>query len=211
MTANAQHSSVNESWATPPEAIEPVRKVFGGWIDLDPCSFKQANRIVQAKDYCDLSAGRDGLVEDWAKRTFLNPPYCRKVGAWLERADHFAGSLYDFNTIALVNATPDSSWFRPLWNWPICFAFKRIRFLESPPARKKRLEKLYDRARTVKQQQAIRSYMDLPPPEGLHGFFRGPSPTHGSCFVLFSRVEKYIDRFDRIFSKVGHVVMPRKG
>lgn len=72
MVKNIQHSSNTSEWLTPVNILDKVKAVFGGVIDLDPCSNALAQTRVQATTYYTLAD--DGLQQDWAGNTFINPP-----------------------------------------------------------------------------------------------------------------------------------------
>lgn len=56
---------------TPGWILDGAREVMGG-IDVDPCSCREAQKVVRARQYFD--AGRNGLVQRWKGRAFINPP-----------------------------------------------------------------------------------------------------------------------------------------
>jgi hypothetical protein len=109
-----------------------------GGIDLDPASCEQANETVKADRY--YSAADNGLIMPWYGRVWLNPPYGRSDGTsnqgiW---SSTLARTYLDGRIDAaclLINAVTDRVWFWPLWDFPICFVHKRIRF-HSPSADK---------------------------------------------------------------------------
>ncbi|MGP5603434.1 DNA N-6-adenine-methyltransferase [Corynebacterium casei] len=73
MTAGRQSVSLTKDWCTPPSIIECVKSVFGGEIELDPCSnswsLVNANREFMLPEH-------DGLKEPWDAGTiYVNPPY----------------------------------------------------------------------------------------------------------------------------------------
>ena len=113
-------SSASENWYTPPAHMVPVREVLGG-IDVDPASCALANETVQAAKYYDIDA--DGLAHDWPGRVFMNPPYCGKAGAFVAHLlDQYRRGITT-SAIVLVSAnSTDTRWFRPLFDFPICFA-----------------------------------------------------------------------------------------
>lgn len=126
----------NDQWYTPPEYIESVRRVLGR-IDLDPTSNELANSVVQAKRF--ITEEEDALsVSPWGDgvdtRVFMNPPYSkpkpfvdRIVSEWQEGAIAKA--------IILLNLSTSTQWWQQLWDFPICFCRKRIKFLK--PEKKK--------------------------------------------------------------------------
>jgi hypothetical protein len=64
----------NDEWYTPSSIIEAARESMGG-IDLDPCSCEEAQEIVEAGTWYDKE--RNGLVQPWHGRVWLNPPYSK--------------------------------------------------------------------------------------------------------------------------------------
>lgn len=124
-------SSASVEWFTPGRYIEVVRELLGG-IDLDPASCEQANRIVGAGRY--FTEADDGFTKPWlARSVFLNPPYSRRDGEsnqslWSARLlfDYQQGNVKE--AVLLVNAVPAERWWRPLWDFPVCFPDHRIRF-----------------------------------------------------------------------------------
>lgn len=64
----------SEYYVSPAHILVAVRKVFGGKIDLDPCSDEKANDTVQATKF--YTAEDDGLLpmNVWSGRVYINPP-----------------------------------------------------------------------------------------------------------------------------------------
>jgi hypothetical protein len=117
-------------WYTPPEYIEAAREALGGGIDLDPASCLEANAVVRALRF--LSREDDGLHKPWVGRVWLNPPYGRDdddgTGAWTAKMieEHRAGRVTA--GVMLVGACTETRWFRPLFEYPICFPEGRLPF-----------------------------------------------------------------------------------
>ena len=85
-----------DEWLTPPEIIRAL-----GAFDLDPCAPINRPWDTAAAHY-DIT--HDGLSLPWFGRVWLNPPYGRHTGTWVERlADHGDG-------VALVFARTDTTW-----------------------------------------------------------------------------------------------------
>lgn len=89
----------SDVWLTPPEVIDRI----GLRYDLDPCTIPGGVRwIPAAKTY---SLPDDGLSLPWEGRVWLNPPYGKQAGAWVQRlAEHGHG-------IALVFGRSDVQWW----------------------------------------------------------------------------------------------------
>ena len=97
-------SSQTDEWATPQDLFDELNREFG--FDLDPCATDfnhKCNKYFTKSD--------NGLSQDWSKQTvFINPPYGRKIGLWVEKAyrTHQAAG----NTIVmLLPARTDTKWF----------------------------------------------------------------------------------------------------
>jgi DNA N-6-adenine-methyltransferase Dam len=90
---------LSNEWYTPPGIFEALSIDF----DLDPCH--PADRlpwIPAERTYCIAD---DGLSQSWEGRVWMNPPYGKEVGPWLERfVEHGHG-------IALVFARTETEWF----------------------------------------------------------------------------------------------------
>ena len=101
-----------------------------GEIDLDPASHVLAQPTVRAKRF--FTAADDGLVQEWSGRTFLNPPYERRllpsfVGKLL--SSYASGAVSQ--AVLLVNAYSDVQWFHDAARAAavVCFPRGRVKFL----------------------------------------------------------------------------------
>jgi hypothetical protein len=122
----SRQSSGSVEWYTPERYVEATRAVLGG-IDLDPASCALANRIVGAAAFYD--GDTDGLAHEWHGRIFLNPPYGTTCGAFVAKAlaDYRAGRI-EAAILLLNGCSYDAQWFRPLWDYLLCFTYGRIPF-----------------------------------------------------------------------------------
>lgn len=132
------HASGSNEWYTPEKYIQAALRTMGS-IDLDPASCWKANLIVQASAYFTIED--NGLSKRWYGNVWLNPPY----GIGMDRAGKMRSSqsiwseymieqFEHFNidqAIMLINAQTPEQWFKPLWNYPICFTDHRIKFISS--------------------------------------------------------------------------------
>lgn len=90
-----------ETWLTPPALLAAL-----GPFDLDPCACPEPRPWATAARHYALPEV-DGLAAPWAGRVWLNPPYGRQTGRWLQRlADHDGGG------VALVFARTDTRDFQ---------------------------------------------------------------------------------------------------
>ena len=94
----------NETWLTPPDILSVL-----GVFDLDPCAAPSPRPWGTALRHIEWPYA-DGLKSDWTGRIWLNPPYSRDIGVWLERmAKHGNG-------IALTFArTETEAWSEWVW------------------------------------------------------------------------------------------------
>lgn len=123
--------SDNNEWYTPAIYIDAARKLMGS-IDMDPASCEYANQLIKATNIYTIET--DGLSHNWNGNIWLNPPYGRDSDntpnqkLWSEYLtnQYKAGNISQ--AVLLVNAVTDRSWFQPLWDYPICFVEKRIKF-----------------------------------------------------------------------------------
>lgn len=128
----AKFSSESAEWYTPSVYVEAARRVLGS-IDLDPASSAEANRTVRAAAY--FSAQDDGLAKDWPGRVWMNPPYGGLGPAFIRRLIEQYEAGITTEAICLLNAHGcDTGWFRPLWDYTLCFTYGRIEF-DSPTDR----------------------------------------------------------------------------
>lgn len=126
--------SESNEWYTPKQYIAAARAVLGE-IDLDPASNATANQVVGAATYYTIDD--DGLARNWTGRVFLNPPYGRLAGAFVERLTNQFAIGQVTAAIVLVNAhCTDTAWFQCLWDGVLCFTDHRINFYRpGSPAR----------------------------------------------------------------------------
>lgn len=118
-------SSKSNEWLTPPEIIERVIEVMG-FINLDPCSNSKAIPNIPAHNHFTIET--DGLSLPWYDRVYINPPYGRGVGKWVEKlcSEYKNGNVSE--AIALVPARTDTHWFRRLKKYSRCFVWGRLKF-----------------------------------------------------------------------------------
>lgn len=138
MSAGRNINTLSQSWGTPNKYVMAVKKVFGGHIDLDPCSNKYS--VVKAKvEY--ILPKHDGLKESWNYPTiYINPPYGidkergTTIKNWLARCAH-AYEEYNSEVLALVPVAANTThWKKYVFTKAkaICFLYDtRLRFLEN--------------------------------------------------------------------------------
>ena len=122
-------SSASVQWMTPINIVDRVVRAFGR-IDLDP----SAEPAMAIPARLHFTAEQDGLARPWVGRTYLNPPYGRAIGRWIDKlvTERLAGNVTE--AIVLVPARTDTQWFHQIPTEVICFVKGRLRFSGSGPA-----------------------------------------------------------------------------
>jgi len=115
------HEGLTNTWFTPEKYVKPL-----GPFDLDPCTDSGRPFDIASKS-CEFDKGCCGLAYQWRGRVWLNPPYGKTIGTWLERlAGHGNG-------IALVFARCETKWAQKAFSTcdAIFFIKGRISFIPS--------------------------------------------------------------------------------
>lgn len=107
-------------WYTPPHVFDALNLVF----DLDPCAplMPKADWIPAKTRY---SLPNNGLLLPWYGSVWLNPPYGKQAGIWVNRlASHGNG-------IALVFSRTDVKWWHQAvpQATAVCFIEGRLTFI----------------------------------------------------------------------------------
>ena len=99
-------TSASEHWSTPSDLYAVLDAEFG--FDDDPCPLKSEE---------------DGLVREWGKSVFVNPPYGSAIGKWLKKA--YNESRKGKRVVCLIPSRTDTRW----WHEYVMEAHE-IRFLK---------------------------------------------------------------------------------
>lgn len=62
-----RHIEHSDNWSTPKSLYDELDLEFN--FDFDPCPLNEG----------EITPDKDGLLIDWGKRNFVNPPYSRKL------------------------------------------------------------------------------------------------------------------------------------
>jgi len=138
MSAGRTINTSSQSWGTPPKYVNAVKDVFGGKIELDPCSNEYS--VVYAETEYRLPK-QDGLKESWNyPKIYVNPPYGldkergTTIKNWIGKCAH-ANEEYGAEVIALVPIAANTAhWKKYVFTKAssICFLYDtRLRFLEN--------------------------------------------------------------------------------
>lgn len=95
-------SSQSVEWETPEHIFSELNTEFH--FDLDPCA---SDKNHKCRVY--FTKGDDGLSKEWFGHVFMNPPYGREIGKWIQKA--FKESLRGVVVVSLLPARTDTRWF----------------------------------------------------------------------------------------------------
>jgi len=110
--------SRSDRWVTPQDLFEELDAEFH--FDLDVSALPEnakCARFFTPKD--------DGLKQEWTGTCWMNPPYGRTVGKWIEKARHSAEEN-GATVVCLLPARTDTTW----WHEHIAGSGAEVRFLK---------------------------------------------------------------------------------
>jgi site-specific DNA-methyltransferase (adenine-specific) len=104
MTSKVLFSSQSEDWATPQDFFYKLNASFQ--FQLDACA-----SVENAKCSQFYTKDDDALAQSWhwAKSVWMNPPYGRTIGSWMQKA--YNESLKGCIVVCLVHARTDTRWW----------------------------------------------------------------------------------------------------
>lgn len=99
MKSGALFSSKTGEWETPQDLFEKLDAEFH--FEVDVCAIPE-----NAKCPLFFSPKEDGLLQNWGRRCWCNPPYGREVSRWVRKASETEGLV-----VMLLPARTDTAWF----------------------------------------------------------------------------------------------------
>ncbi|MFT4117869.1 DNA N-6-adenine-methyltransferase [Bradyrhizobium sp.] len=96
-------SSETPEWATPQPVFDALNARHGPFL-LDVCATQE-----NAKCQRYFTIKENGLCQTWSDNNWMNPPYGRTIGEWIEKA--FREALLGRQTVALLPGRTDTRWF----------------------------------------------------------------------------------------------------
>ena len=109
-------SSESSIWETPQDFFNILDKEFG--FSIDVCALPENAKCARYYTPAD-----DGLSMAWEGICWMNPPYGRQIGRWVEKAYHEA-KYRRATVVCLLPARTDTQWFQDF-----CLKSKDIRFI----------------------------------------------------------------------------------
>lgn len=96
-------SSATDDWATPKDFFDKLNAEFN--FTLDVCASDgnaKCSRYFTIKD--------DGLSQPWEGTCWMNPPYGRGIGDWMQKA--YESARQGATVVCLVPARTDTRWWQ---------------------------------------------------------------------------------------------------
>lgn len=102
MNNEVMFSSRADDWETPQWLFDQLNAEFG--FTLDVCATPD-----NAKCERYYTKAEDGLAQDWSGVCWMNPPYGREIGRWIEKA--YESSLGGVTVVCLLPSRTDTKWW----------------------------------------------------------------------------------------------------
>ncbi len=113
-------SSSCDEWSTPDDLFAELNEIFH--FDLDACACPQ-----NAKCERYFTKEQDTLKQHWRGTVWMNPPYGRKIAAFMRKA--YEESLAGATVVTLVPSRTDTGWWhRYARRGQIIFLRGRLKF-----------------------------------------------------------------------------------
>ena len=122
MNNKLMFSSKDQTWETPIEFFNKINKEFS--FDLDVCAVPET---AKCEKY--FTPEIDGLSQDWKGNCWMNPPYGRQIGKWIEKA--YTESLKGATVVCLIPARTDTRYWHEFifpYAYEIRFIKGRLKF-----------------------------------------------------------------------------------
>lgn len=105
MNTDLMFSSETDLWSTPQAFFDKYNKTHN--FDVDVCATKDNAKCSKFYTMED-----DGLLQEWVGNVWMNPPYGREIGKWIEKA--FNSVFVDKTAnkvVCLLPSRTDTKWF----------------------------------------------------------------------------------------------------
>jgi len=107
MNNDVMFSSKNNEHGTPDDLYDQLNKEFN--FNLDPCATPEN---AKCKNY--FTVKEDGLSQPWTGNVFVNPPYGRSVGKWVQKS--YLEAQNGATVVCLLATRTDTKWWHS-WIW----------------------------------------------------------------------------------------------
>ena len=103
MNTAVMFSSATPEWETPQDLFDRLHEVFH--FTLDVCATRE-----NAKAPAYFDKGVDGLAQPWTGTCYMNPPYGREIGKWVQKA--YESGKAGATVVCLLPARTDTKWWQ---------------------------------------------------------------------------------------------------
>lgn len=118
-------SSEKDTWETPPDLFKWLDNQFK--FGTDVCADATNHKCVNY-----YSINTNGLMQQWSGSCWMNPPYGKDIGLWIDKAakSHDDGAT----VVALVPARTDTNWWFKAMKTAseVWFLQGRLKFVGAP-------------------------------------------------------------------------------
>jgi len=102
MNTDLMFSSRSDEWETPLDFFKTLDQEFN--FSLDVCALPHN---AKCKTY--FTPEKDGLAQKWSGTCWMNPPYGRQIGRWVEKA--YREAQQGATVVCLLPARTDTRWW----------------------------------------------------------------------------------------------------
>lgn len=103
MLSPAMFSSKTDVWETPQELFDRLDAQYH--FDVDVCALPE-----NAKCRRFYTPAEDGLKQEWRGICWMNPPYGREIGKWVQKA-YESTRANGATVVCLLPSRSDTAWF----------------------------------------------------------------------------------------------------
>lgn len=103
MNNDLMFSSKTDIWGTPQDFFDRLNAAFR--FETDVCALPENAKCARYHSPED-----DGLAQEWRGTCWMNPPYGREIGAWVEKA-HRSARENGATVVCLLPARTDTRWW----------------------------------------------------------------------------------------------------
>jgi phage N-6-adenine-methyltransferase len=103
MITNGLMSSLTDEWATPQKLFDELHAEFHFETDVCANESNTKCRVFFTKE-------QNGLLQDWTGVCWMNPPYGRQIGEWMQKA-YASAESGRATVVCLVPARTDTRWW----------------------------------------------------------------------------------------------------
>lgn len=111
-------SSADTTWETPQDFFDMLDLEFS--FQLDVCASSENTK-------CERFYSENSLEKEWTGRCWMNPPYGREIGKWVEKA--YMTALQGHLVVCLIPARTDTKWWHNyVFKGDVWFVPGRLKF-----------------------------------------------------------------------------------